>query len=47
MRRRVSDAIDWLMAELGGGARREPGLGEQALSAVAGAARAAGRLLPL
>ncbi len=43
----VGDAIDWLIADLGGAPRREPGLGEQALAAVAGAARAAGRLLPL
>jgi len=40
------DAVNWLKADLGITGEREQGLGEQALGAVAAAARAAGRLLP-
>ena len=42
----LSDAVNWLIADLGISTDREPGLGEQALGAVAAAARAAGKLLP-
>ena len=42
----LTDAVRWLIADLGISTDRDPGLGEQALGAVAAAARAAGRLLP-
>ena len=42
----LSDAVNWLIADLGISTDRELGLGEQALGAVAAAARAAGKLLP-
>jgi hypothetical protein len=42
----LADAVNWLIADLGISAEREQGIGEQALGAVAAAARAAGRLLP-